>query len=89
MRKKNINDNNFMRTVVSENGTKTIYYNCADMFDRFTVSRNNFYGTFNIKADFLDYDINDNVVNRRIILNRRAAFHLVLDLIKYIFTGKI
>ena len=89
MRRNNINSNNFIRTVDYEYGAKKIYYNCADMFDGFTVSRNNFYGTVNIKADFLDYDINDNVINRKIILNRRAAIHLVLDLIKYIFTGRV
>lgn len=89
MRRKNISDKNFVRTVVLKKGEKQIYYNCADIFDGFTVTRNNFYKTINIEAEFLDYDINDHVVNRKIILNKRAAFHLVLDLIKYIFTGRI
>lgn len=80
---------NFEKDVVKENGDKSITYNCLDMFNEYKVFVNRFDKNLNIKCSFIDYDMEDNVINRKVVITRKGAIHLVKDLIKFIVTGKI
>lgn len=92
MRKKDIVKKNFHRVVeIDDYNKKIIHYDCADIFDDYTLKVNNICNNnfIEIKCHFIDYDIEDNVINRKIKITKKAAFHIILDLLKYIFTNKL
>lgn len=74
----------------NENGDKVINYQMeGEIFDDYNLSINHFHQDLVIGCDYIDYDIEDKIINRKIKLNKKAAWYLVKDLLKYIFTGKI
>lgn len=72
-------------------GSKTIWYQMEDeMFDDYELTVDNFHGDLLLGCNFIEHDeIENQIVNRKIKLNKKAAWMLIKDLLKYIFTGHI
>lgn len=69
--------------------TKRILFENKIPFKNYEVNYNSLTKKINVGCNFLDYDLKDNIINRKMELNRINTFKLVLVLIKYIFIGRI
>lgn len=70
---------------------KIITYQMEDeIFDDYSLSIDYFHKDLVIGCNFIENDvINDTLVNRKMHLNKKAAWYLIKDLLKYIFTNRI
>lgn len=93
--------NKLKKIIMSENGTKIIEYKTPNIFDTFELfvekieekhslkNKVKKSSNLNIRSKFIYYDEYDEPASRKINLNKKIAFCLILDLIKFIITGKI
>lgn len=77
------------RTVDTSDGRKVISYDGGSIFEEYNLQNEPFHKTLSVGCRYIDYDIDDTPINRRINLTRMTALALAWDLIKFVLKGKL